>query len=299
MPDALARVLLLEDDAARRVRDALPADVAAGDGQGRRGHRVLPLQPAARAQRGRRRPGAVRRVGRGVPRRQRRARAAVPAQPARHADARHQALGRRAGADRRADRGWRTSGREHVRAGASSTRRCATAGARRRTRSTCSTRRSSAPGRSSRRAPGGATSRRRCARRRSTRTGSTRTRTGSRRSQRFARALLAHEPFLDDFEPFAERVAAAGEASALGQLLLKLTVPGRARHLPGRRAARADARRPRQPPAGRLGRGAARALDALRDGAAPAPETASSTSSTARWRCAPSARPRSPAATRR
>ena len=37
-----------------------------------------------------------------LPRRQRRARGALPAQPARHPDARHQALGRRAGADRRA-----------------------------------------------------------------------------------------------------------------------------------------------------------------------------------------------------
>ena len=44
----------------RRVRHPLPADLAAGDGQGRRGHRLLPLQPAARAQRGRRRPGALR-----------------------------------------------------------------------------------------------------------------------------------------------------------------------------------------------------------------------------------------------
>ena len=35
-----------------------------GDGQGRRGHRVLPLRPAARAQRGRRRPRAVRRARR-------------------------------------------------------------------------------------------------------------------------------------------------------------------------------------------------------------------------------------------
>ncbi len=41
-----------------------------------------------------------------------------------------------------------------------------------------------------------------------------------------ARALLAHRPFLDDFEPFAARVAAEGERAALGQLLLKLTSPG-------------------------------------------------------------------------
>ena len=40
-------------------------------------------------------------------------------------------------------------------------------------------------------------------------------------------ALLDHGPFLDDFEPFAARVAEAGRRAALGQLLLKLTVAGR------------------------------------------------------------------------
>ncbi len=44
--------------------------------------------------------------------------------------------------------------------------------------------------------------------------------------KRFARALMTHEPFLEDFEPFVQRVAVAGERSALAQLLLKLTVPG-------------------------------------------------------------------------
>jgi (1->4)-alpha-D-glucan 1-alpha-D-glucosylmutase len=44
--------------------------------------------------------------------------------------------------------------------------------------------------------------------------------------KRFARALYEHEPFLSDFEPFAARVAAAGERAALGQLALKLTAPG-------------------------------------------------------------------------
>ena len=46
------------------------------------------------------------------------------------------------------------------------------------------------------------------------------------RVKRFAVALLTHEPFLAAFEPFVAEVAAAGERSALGQLLLKLTVPG-------------------------------------------------------------------------
>jgi len=42
----------------------------------------------------------------------------------------------------------------------------------------------------------------------------------------FCRALYSHRPFLAAFEPFAERVAAAGDRAALAQLLLKLTVPG-------------------------------------------------------------------------
>ncbi len=46
------------------------------------------------------------------------------------------------------------------------------------------------------------------------------------RVKRFAVALLAFEPFLEHFEPFVEQVAVAGERSALGQLLLKLTIPG-------------------------------------------------------------------------
>jgi (1->4)-alpha-D-glucan 1-alpha-D-glucosylmutase len=44
--------------------------------------------------------------------------------------------------------------------------------------------------------------------------------------QSFAKALLGHREFLRDFEPFQKRVAEAGDRAALGQLLLKLTVPG-------------------------------------------------------------------------
>jgi (1->4)-alpha-D-glucan 1-alpha-D-glucosylmutase len=44
--------------------------------------------------------------------------------------------------------------------------------------------------------------------------------------KRFVRALYSHRPFLDDFEPFADRVADIGERSALGQIALKLTSPG-------------------------------------------------------------------------
>ncbi|HEX4344516.1 MAG TPA: hypothetical protein VHZ31_03040, partial [Solirubrobacteraceae bacterium] len=47
------------------------------------------------------------------------------------------------------------------------------------------------------------------------------------RVKRFGVALLTHEPFLADFLPFVtDEVAIAGERSALGQLLLKLTIPG-------------------------------------------------------------------------
>ena len=44
--------------------------------------------------------------------------------------------------------------------------------------------------------------------------------------QSFARALLTHRDFLRDFLPFQAEVAAAGDRASLGQLLLKLTVPG-------------------------------------------------------------------------
>ena len=60
MPAELAQMLLLERDGPAGVRDPLPADHARGDGQGRRGHGVLPLRAAARAERGRRRSGPLR-----------------------------------------------------------------------------------------------------------------------------------------------------------------------------------------------------------------------------------------------
>jgi (1->4)-alpha-D-glucan 1-alpha-D-glucosylmutase len=42
----------------------------------------------------------------------------------------------------------------------------------------------------------------------------------------FAGALYRHQPFLETFAPFAERIALAGERAALGALLLRLTCPG-------------------------------------------------------------------------
>ncbi len=46
------------------------------------------------------------------------------------------------------------------------------------------------------------------------------------RVKAFCRALYDHRPFLGDFGPFVREVARAGERAAIGQLLLKLTVPG-------------------------------------------------------------------------
>jgi (1->4)-alpha-D-glucan 1-alpha-D-glucosylmutase len=46
------------------------------------------------------------------------------------------------------------------------------------------------------------------------------------RVKAFCRALYDHRPFLTDFEPFAAEVRRVGDRAALGQLLLKLTVPG-------------------------------------------------------------------------
>ena len=61
LPDVAGARAALESAGLGRVRHPLPADDAAGHGQGRRGHRVLPLRAAARAQRRRRRPGPLRR----------------------------------------------------------------------------------------------------------------------------------------------------------------------------------------------------------------------------------------------
>ena len=74
---------------------ALPAVHRAGDGQGRRGHGVLPLQPAGVAQRGRRRSARVRHHGRARSTARARDRArALAAHDARHLDARQQARAR-------------------------------------------------------------------------------------------------------------------------------------------------------------------------------------------------------------
>ena len=109
-PAGLAgRKLLLEDAGLGRVRHPLPADDAAGDGQGRRGHRVLPLRAAARAERRRRRSGAllvsVDEFHAGNAERAARFPRNLLVDP----DPRHEALRRRARADRGAGRRCRTS----------------------------------------------------------------------------------------------------------------------------------------------------------------------------------------------
>ena len=67
--------------------------------------------------------------------------------------------------------------------------------------------------------------------------------------ERFTRTLYSHTPFLAEFEPFAARVATAGERSALAQLVLKLTTPGipdtyQGDELPDRALVDPDNRRP-------------------------------------------------------
>ena len=92
-----------------RLRGPAPADLGAGDGQGHRGHRVLPLAPPGRPQRGRRGPGAARRGLRRRPARLGRAPAGALA--ARHdhpVHPRHQAQRGRAGPAR--GRGRRRGG---------------------------------------------------------------------------------------------------------------------------------------------------------------------------------------------
>ena len=92
------------------------------------------------------------------------------------------------------------------------------------------------------------------------------------RVKSFAVALLTYEPFVEAFEPFLAEVVALGERSALGQLLLKLTVPGvpdvyQGDELVDLSLVDPDNRRPVDWDARRA------ALAALRDGAEPTRET--------------------------
>jgi (1->4)-alpha-D-glucan 1-alpha-D-glucosylmutase len=90
--------------------------------------------------------------------------------------------------------------------------------------------------------------------------------------KRYATGLLGHEAFLADFEPFLSELLPVAERHALGQLLLKLTVPGLPDVYGGDdlwflALVDPDNRRPVDWTARR------EALDALRSGAAPTRET--------------------------
>ncbi len=94
---------------APRPRPAVPADQRHGDGQGRRGLRVLPLVPAHLAQRGRRRPGVFS-CRRGEFHDAMRHRSAMAARDDRRLHPRHQARRGRPRPDRGARRGARAVG---------------------------------------------------------------------------------------------------------------------------------------------------------------------------------------------
>ena len=256
---ALADALLLARARPRRVRHALPADLAAGDGEGRRGHRLLPLRPPARAQRGRRRPGPLRAERRrsSTPRTPI-ARGALPR--AACSSPRRTTRSARATSARGSARwpGWRPSGASTCCAGASVNAPLRAGGAPDANEEYLIYQTLVGAWPIERRPPRGVP-----------REGAARGqaqhelgRAGPRLGgpgQALRRGAARPRPFLDDFEPFAARVADAGRRSALGQLLLKLTVARRRRHLPGRRARGAQPRRPRQPPPGGLGRAPRRA----------------------------------------
>src|SRR3954453_1446222 len=239
---------------ARRVRAPLPADDAAGDGQGCRGHGVLPLRAAAGAQRGRRRPVALRHRRRHLPRRQPQAAAA---QPAGVVHPRHQALGRRAGAAVRADRDPRRVGRR----GALLVRG-QRAAARRRPRRPDAGRgaahlpdpggRMADRGRPARGLPGEGAARGQAVVELD----------HARRGARGGGQALRRRPPRPRPVPLRLRRGRrargrAGRARRAGPDAAQAHRPRPARRLPGRRAVALLARRPRQPPAGRLG-GAAR-----------------------------------------
>ena len=153
LPERAARVLSRSSDAgARRVRHPLPADDRGRHGQGRRGHRPLPLRPPARPERGRRRPGPLRpdAVEAFHARELARRAGALPARAAR--DARPTTPSAAPTCARASARcpGWPTRWREQVLSWRGLNAPLRDGGAPDRDRgATSSTRRSSAPGRSS------------------------------------------------------------------------------------------------------------------------------------------------------
>ena len=229
---------------------ALPADQRDGDGQGRRGLRVLPA------------PRGSPRSTRSVP---------TPASSRSRPTAFHEAMTAR-------QRDW-----PHAMTALSThdTKRCedvrariavlaevpgvwattldsaarARADARRRVRPTCSGRRRSAPGRS--RATGCTrTPRRRCARPASTPPGPTPTRSTSRRcTPRSTRRTTTDAVRRGCSTTCVARLAPAARSNALAAKLLALTIPGVPDVYQGTELERPQPGRPGQPAAGRLRRG--------------------------------------------
>ncbi len=253
-----------------RVRDALvdPADASEAafavrfqqthrrdHGQGRRGHGVLPLHAPARAQRGRLRPGALGAHARRGPRRRpgpapSASRAACS--PPRPTTPSAPATCARASAR---CRGSRASGPPRVRALVGDERRpLRTGGAPTPDEEYLVYQTLVGAWPLERRAAARATWRRRCARRRTT--------TGwvepDEAHEGAVHGVLRRPRRLTARSSPTSRPSSRGSPRSarrrpLGQTLLKLTAPGRARHLPGRRAVGPGPRRPRQPPPGRLG----------------------------------------------
>ena len=223
LPDELRRVLLLEGERSPKLDEFVvrwQQTTGACDGEGRRGHSLLPVVPARRAERGRRRPRPLRaRPGRLPPRRAR-ASAASPTLAARLADPRHETGGRRPRPDRRARRDAAANGPSVCGAGATSPAAWTT-----RTRSTSSGRRSSAPGRSSRRASS-CTSRRRCGKASGRRAGPSRTSDTNGAPSSSCATSTRTKPSSTTSSRSSQRVKLAGEHASLGALLLQLTAPG-------------------------------------------------------------------------
>ena len=159
-----------------------------------------------------------------LPRRQRRARRPLPAPPARLPDARHEAVGRRAGADRRAGRdrgGVGRSGAPLARAGRAVT------GGRGARRGRGADDLPDARGRLADRARPVVRYMEKALREAKRNSRWVEPDAGwEARVLGYCRALYDHAPFRAAFEPFAERVAIIGELHALRQTALKLTAPG-------------------------------------------------------------------------
>ena len=230
----------------------------AGDREGRRGHRVLPLRPAHGAQRGRRRSRPLRHVGRRLPRGQRGARRRFPRNllvtsthdTKRSADARA-----RIGAVASMPDAWATAGRRWP------TRDLA--GRTDGRSATCVLQNLLAAWPISRRAA-------RRLRGEVAARGEGAHELGEPDEayeaavKRYATRLLTDEGFLADFEPFLAASPAGGRAPRARAAPAQAHRPRAARRLRRRRPVVPRPRRSRQPPAGRLGRPAGGARRAAR-----------------------------------